>query len=499
MRIDMTVAHGRFRAMEASLAQRLRAMGHVVRFVSTPAGQGDAPGLGLLARLENMLYGPLPRDLRATAPLEANGFDGAADLTIDLVGATSSAPALFVTFDGARGEAAALAALLDRRAPTLAIVARMADGATRLCEQAWPAIEHPHRATEGLNRILGRSIDLLARAVQRWNEGSDLPPARVLEAKNPGALAPPAFAAARLAAKIAARLQRLAGGAEASHWRVAWRRASNDLTRETFAWPGGDYLNLPDDGARYYADPFLFTREGKTYLFVEEFPYATQRGIISVCEIGADGVAGAPRPVLELSCHLSYPLVFERDGVIYMMPESAAGGGLDLYRAERFPDVWVKERALLDGVPVADATLLQRDGRFWLFASPQERGQSDWDTLSLFHADDLGGPWTPEGDNPVLIDCRQARGAGHFFTRDGRLYRPVQDCSRGYGSALAICEIETLEPGKFAQRIAARLPPPAGGPGGVHTLNDAGGIEAIDLLGTPGDARKPTTNMRSSG
>ena len=499
MRIDMTVAHGRCRALEAALAERLRAMGPVVRFVAVAAGERDAPGLGLLATLENMLYGPLPLDLRAPAPLGANGFDGAADLTIDLAGATSNAPALFVTFDGARGEAAALAALLDRRAPTLAIVARMADGATRLCEQAWPAIEHPHRAMESLNRILGRAIDLIARAVRRWTDGSDLPVARVLASKAPGVLAPPAFVAARLAEKIAGRLQRLAGGEEASHWRVAWRRPVNDAVRETFAWPGADYINLPDDGARYYADPFPFTRDGKTFLFVEEFPYATQRGVISVCELGADGVAGASRPVLELSCHLSYPFVFERDGVIYMMPESAAGGSLDLYRAVRFPDVWVKDRALLDGVPVADATLLERDGRLWLFASPQERGQSDWDTLSLFHAAGLDGPWTPEIDNPVLIDCRQARGAGRFFTRDGRLYRPVQDCSGGYGSALAVCEIETLQPGKFRQRIAARLPPPPGGPGGVHTLNDAGGIEAIDLLGTPGDARKPTTTMRSSG
>ncbi len=498
MRIVITVAHGRFRAMEATLARRLRAMGHAVRIDFIASQQTDTPGLALLATLENMLYGPLPRDLRAPAPPDAAGFDGAADLTIDLAGAATTTPRLFATFDGASREAAAVSALLDRRGPELAIMSRLPDGSTRIRERAWPAIEQPHRLTDGLNRVLGRALDLLIRAVQRWPDGVDAPAANVVEGTARGALAPAIFGAGMLAAKLAGRLQRLAGGEEASHWRVAWRRPGGDAVRETFAWPRSPYANLPDDAARYYADPFIFARGGKTYLFVEEFPYATQRGIISVCEIGVDGVAGPPRPVLEIASHLSYPFVFERDGVVYMMPESAGAGSLDLYRAERFPDVWVRDRVLLGDIAVADATLLERDGRFWLFASAQAEGQSDWDTLSLFHAASLDGPWTPEADNPVMIDCRQARGAGHFFTRDGRLYRPVQDCSDGYGSALALCEITRLEPGNFAQGIAARLPPPAGaGLHGVHTLNDGAGIEVVDLLGAPGDARKPATSLYS--
>ena len=94
---------------------------------------------------------------------------------------------------------------------------------------------------------------------------------------------------------------------------------------------------MAHDGQRFQADPFLFSHGGRTWMFFEDFPHATRKGVIAVCEIDASGHPGAPRVVLEEPFHLSYPFVFEHDGEIYMLPETAAAGCIRLYHADPFP------------------------------------------------------------------------------------------------------------------------------------------------------------------
>jgi hypothetical protein len=167
-----------------------------------------------------------------------------------------------------------------------------------------------------------------------------------------------------------------------------------------------------------------------------------------------------------------------------MIPETSANRSVELYRARRFPDQWALEATLLQGLSAADATLIERDGRLWLFAALAEDGGSSWDTLGLFHAERLAGPWTAHAGNPVLVDARSARPGGMMVEQAGRLIRPAQDCTSGYGSALALCSIDRLDPENYAQTVLARLAPrPGWGFHGLHTLNAAGGIEVIDCVG----------------
>ena len=121
-------------------------------------------------------------------------------------------------------------------------------------------------------------------------------------------------------------------------WRTAWRRAPEGRTHLQ-PLPGlGAYSEIATDGQRYYADPFVIFRDGMHHVFVEELPYATQKGIISHLSIDADGKASRVAPVLERAPHLSYPQIIEHEGEVYMLPEASASGALDLYKAERFPD-----------------------------------------------------------------------------------------------------------------------------------------------------------------
>ena len=239
----------------------------------------------------------------------------------------------------------------------------------------------------------------------------------------------------------------------------------------------GQFRTLDDAAASYFADPFLFVHQGSTHIFVEEVPNATGRGIISHFTLDARGMPSKPSAVLDTGSHLSYPQVFEHGGAIYMMPESSAAGGLDLYRATTFPLAWEKVGRLIEG-RIHDATLFGHEGRLWIAAGSETLQSSSWDGLSLYYADRLEGPWSPHHLNPVLIDAAGARPAGPLW-RDaqGSLVRPAQDCTRGYGGALTLKRILELSPARFREEPMGTVAFGEAGILGPHTIGRAGGFE----------------------
>src|SRR5258708_27590500 len=192
------------------------------------------------------------------------------------------------------------------------------------------------------------------------------------------------------------------------------------------------------------------------------------------------GNASSPLKVLEAEHHLSYPFVFEHDGSLYMLPESARAGSVELYRCVDFPLVWKRERVLMEGVRLVDATLYHQkaDGgsRWWMFANSTAGASRMFDDeLHLFHAERLDGDWQPHPRNPVKSDARSSRPAGALFMRDGALYRPAQVCVPRYGAGLAIQRVLKLTPQQYAERQIERLlADPAGRPHGPPPLNPGG-------------------------
>jgi hypothetical protein len=265
-----------------------------------------------------------------------------------------------------------------------------------------------------------------------------------------------------------------------AHWRVGYRFADTPGVVETGRL-GSGWSVLPDPGDHFYADPFPFEWQGQSFLFVEDYPHATGKAVISVVAFDANGVPEAPRVVLEEPHHLSYPQVFERDGAVWMLPEASASGKLTLYRASAFPDRWTAETVLVEG-EISDATLLEHDGQLWLFATDRDGYGSTSDTLVVFSAPALTGPWTPHAGNPILIDHRMARPGGAFVrSRDGRIVLPVQDGTLGYGGGLGLSELLQLD--RQTVRLSAPRPIVADGDWPypkIHTLNRAGRLEVID-------------------
>ncbi len=489
-RLVLLCDRARVRRWHVWLAGALEATGRYAARFSLIEGEPLPLSVNLLMMLERLVYGGggerasdvLDETERRNLP-RADG--GPYDLAIDFTGrgeCTDAARTLRPTFDGIAGEAGVIAALLDRRLPRLGLAG--SDG--RVTDFGTCAIEDPALLSRGLDSAVSRMGHLMLAALrQEGRGGNDVmppPPSRSATVASRGrGAAPAAFFAASLAGKALARLSALLG--LAPRWSIAWRKDASVPAAEMLNIPLETFTRLPDDGRRFYADPFVLMRDGVAHVFCEEVPFATNKGVISHFTLDADGNVSTPRPVLERPYHLSYPFVFERDGEVWMIPESSANRTVELYRAERFPDRWVRHATLLDDLLADDATLCEKDGRLWLFASIRDWQASSWDTLGLFHAESLTGHWTAHRANPVLLDPTSARPAGALFRRGGQLIRPAQDCAGGYGRGLAFCRIDRLDEEGFAQQVLARVEPPAGSVQGLHTYNRAGRFEVIDLFG----------------
>lgn len=472
------------RQWHIALLQRLARLPGVAVDVDPTWGQSTLPrGAELLFQLEALLYG-LPRDGPANRvpPSALTPFVGSgqpADVTLDLCGDAPEAKGRVwhLLFNGMAGETALFSILLEGRVPYVTIM----EGHT-VVAAARLGTEYGGIALASFEDALARTSTLIVAAtkgcgVQRL---PILPGEEDYPTPHPPAPRQLAQAAVRRTARwIVRQLYQLC--CNSPHWRVGWRRLDGPDLIDLRRHPSTAWHALHDDGSRFYADPFPVVHRGAVTLFVEDYEHRLGKGVISAISFDANGPIGRPRPVLEQPGHLSYPFVFEREGQMWMIPESCSTRTVDLFRATAFPGGWVKEATLLSDVTASDATLVEHGGTWWLFATVRDGGGAFSDALYLWSAPDFRGPWTAHKRNPVLIDIASARPAGRMVQRDGALLRPVQDCRRGYGAALGIARVTRLDAEGFEQDVESLIGPGPAWPGRrLHTLNSAGGLEFID-------------------
>jgi hypothetical protein len=254
-----------------------------------------------------------------------------------------------------------------------------------------------------------------------------------------------------------------------------------DLDYRSLQWDA--FTPLAPEKDRYWGDPFVVQRDERYFVFVEEKLYATGRGHITCLELDRSGSLISRQVVLERDHHLSYPFIFEHGDQTYMVPESAASGTVDLYRCARFPDSWELLHSLLRDAYAVDATLLEHDGRTWLFANIKEDGGSSLNALHVFWAENpLSRTWHAHPANPVVRDIGSARPAGRIFMHDGDLIRPSQDSSRRYGGALKFNRILRLSEDAYSEESIAGFAPVGAKIRATHTFNQAGGLTVIDAV-----------------
>ncbi len=254
------------------------------------------------------------------------------------------------------------------------------------------------------------------------------------------------------------------------------------IDEETALWLGARGNN------RYFADGFALKGEGRLLLVFEDYNYRTRKAVISSSwYTERDSSFTEPAPILEEPWHLSYPLLFRADGQTWCLPESLNHGSIELYRLDQATGKLHHHRTLLKDVSAADPTLVFHQNHWYLFFTPANATNIE---LHIWHADTLEGIFEPHELNPVKADVSNSRPAGPFFTLDGKLYRPAQDCSHTYGGRVVINEVKLLTDTEFLEMQVTSLRPPVGYTG-LHTISFAGDYLYFDC-------KKPVFSPASS-
>jgi hypothetical protein len=452
-----------------------------VQIAWSATAEARPAGLEALFELERLVLRkgkPGGADRLTAIPERSPACGGQADVIVDFTRAernpdNSARLYLRPLFNGVAGENAALAAILAGDLPVVEIVNDV-DGA--VLDRGHPSGEIAAGLSGALETVMARTMTMLTAILSGAPRILPPLPYAVASGARPQAAK---YVARGLATSIAKEIYRLC--CYAPHWHIGWRYSPTASVWQTGNLSGPAWNVLADPGHRFYADPFPVQWQGRTFVFFEDLDHRVGKGIVSAVEFDGAGPVGEVMPVLEEPWHLSYPFLIEDDGDLWMIPESTEHGDVALYKCVRFPDKWERHCTLLSGLELADVTITRHDGLNYLFGAWRDGTGGYSDTLSIFYAEHLVGPWLPHASNPVLMDRASARPAGNFVRQDGTLWRPVQDCAQGYGAALGLAEILELSPTTFRQVVRHVLKPGDAWSGRkLHTLNRCGELEVID-------------------
>jgi hypothetical protein len=195
------------------------------------------------------------------------------------------------------------------------------------------------------------------------------------------------------------------------------------------------------------AHPFVVKEKSKYYMFFTAKNSSTGAGAIGVAE-STDALHWYYRTATLSKPHaISHPNVFKWKNTYYMTPEITVDSCLYLFRAVEFPDTWEAVTVLLEGDKFISPTVFRYGKTWWMFTSPQGN-----ETLRLFYADELTGPWTEHPQSPVITrDLTSARPAGRPLLIGGKLYRLGMNCIPNYGNSVRAFRITELTKSSYSE------------------------------------------------
>ena len=272
-------------------------------------------------------------------------------------------------------------------------------------------------------------------------------------------------------------------------------RPTAEGTEPLPALGAGPYTMLPGREGWWFADPLLCHRGGKRWLFAEAMDLSTGKGRLEVCELHDDGSIDGWRVALEEDFHLSFPMVFDWNGEVWMIPETGHDHSLRLYRYRVFPTKWELVQRFATDEELCDAILVDRRAesltilcsetkpdnqlyvryrRYTLCHAVQETA-----ALPLAEADTLpaaapAGPFELLPDETYNLQHRDfdfvSRNAGPLFVLGEQVIHPTQvSTSVDYGVYLQF----------LARRGSSEVPLCAATPQNVEIT----GLNAADVIG----------------
>lgn len=210
--------------------------------------------------------------------------------------------------------------------------------------------------------------------------------------------------------------------------------------------------SVTDVAAKFVADPFLIKEGEIWYLFFEVYNNATKQGDLAVATSTNTWTWNYEQVVLDETFHLSYPYVFKWENEYYLIPESFEANSIRLYKADPFPTKWTYVKTLVEGKDFVDNSIAYFNDRWWMFASVTSN-----DTLHLFYADELMGPWQEHPQSPIVEDNKHiSRPSGRVLVYEGKLYRYTMDIDPPFGTHQVMAvEVTDISPTSYAEKMVS--------------------------------------------
>ena len=231
---------------------------------------------------------------------------------------------------------------------------------------------------------------------------------------------------------------------------------------------------------RWFADPFLLeVTEKQIIVLVEEFCYKIRKGRIARLVISRpDYVLQDMKIVLEMPYHLSFPVICQKDGETFVMPECALSGELNLYKYN--PKTIMLEKVSEVGhLPLSDATIVTfKSGEKYIFST--EFPNPNGNVLQVYPFDGNAMTIQPKPVAEISFPSNIARNAGDAFYIGDDMYRPAQDCNKCYGNGINIQKV-TKDGQVFSFETVSCFH--SDNPDyslGYHTLNMKNGLIVVD-------------------
>lgn len=271
--------------------------------------------------------------------------------------------------------------------------------------------------------------------------------------------------------KIIGKIKGLAG----QKWALGFVRGGMDAVMEDNRMDV-DWVKMPKD--RWFADPFVLeVTKDEIQLLVEELEYAKRKGIISLLHINrATMEITVRKPLLELPTHLSFPAIWRKDGHVYVYPESAKSGRLDMYEYHAGKEELTFAKTICDNV-IWDSYITEAFGEPMLFTAAH-----DDMILDIYKWDERKERFVP--NQQIGSDIKNSRMGGAVFEYKGEMYYPAQNCEAAYGGAIDIkcieLENERVKELKTVKHLESPHPTMKLG---MHTMNEYKGVVVIDVKG----------------
>ena len=190
---------------------------------------------------------------------------------------------------------------------------------------------------------------------------------------------------------------------------------------------------------RWFADPFILeVTDNEIILLVEEFYDPIKRGRISKLIVDKRTKKLKDiQTILELDSHLSFPAIWRENDNIYIYPENSDASNLTIYKYDASNNIVTPVKTICKK-PLTDAIITDLfEGRKMIFSTNLPTQNKN--KLSIYEYNENNNLLNKYTD--FIFEENIARMAGDFFMHNNKIYRPAQDCNKGYGKAVLIQEV----------------------------------------------------------